>query len=699
MHEGRGSTMKLAAALLAALALAAGAAGAVAQEPDQVQTICASCHEDLDVARFRTFQHGDTVGCLSCHHIGFSNDSAQVVAERIQACESCHSDVSPSHLGITEGGPVCTACHSIHSDPPIEDAGPELSQRCRTCHETRHALHEGIANGPECTDCHTLHGELHPETTDPKLANRCTGCHQPHPTHERSAEGFPLCLDCHTIDGPPLRDETAAEQSNLCASCHEVHPTHDGVTQGAPLCTDCHSVTSDPPLDSAGPAMSRRCATCHAQAMADFEFGGHADGLKQGDPNPDLPTCITCHAAHVDPGTVQTSVRLQATEHCISCHSNKELSRKYGLPVNAVASYEDDYHGATLLFLADNPNAPEQPDVLTCEDCHGPHAVGWSGQKAVSQVCLKCHQKGDPKLASAWLGHAPVGPKNQLVVWLVKLFYYMLIPTVLLGLTLNILFELRHQREKGARLRDALEALPRRFLDRKKRKKTMVPRFSLVERLEHGAGMVVFIMLVVTGLPQTQPNGHVSHAIIAGFGGIGSIRFIHRILGFTFVALLVTHIARGVTSAIRNHKIPDIVPRPDDLPQAMQMLWHRLKGTPAPKIGRFDFAEKFEYWGLFLGGMVMSVTGVSLVFPELVTTYLPGIVLAVTRTIHGYEATFAVMVVILWHTWGVILRPEIFPLDTSMFTGNISLERLKEEHRAEYERLFPEGSEAETTGD
>jgi len=679
MYAGRPSIVALIVTLLSALVLGAGAAPATAQEPDQVQTVCASCHQDLDVAKFRTFQHGDTVGCLSCHHIGFSNDSARVVAERIEACKSCHNDVSPAHLGVTEGAPSCTTCHSIHSDPPIEDAGPELSARCRTCHETRHAIHAGIPNGPNCTDCHTLHGELHPETTDSTLANRCTACHQPHPTHQRSSEGFPLCLDCHSIDGAPLRDATEEQRSDLCKSCHEVHPTHASVKEGAPLCTDCHSVTSDPPLDSVGPAMSRRCATCHEQAMSQYELGGHA--------------------AHVDPGTVQTSVRLQATEHCIQCHSNRKLSEKYGLPVNAVASYEDDYHGATLLFLADNPDAPVQPDVLTCEDCHGPHAVGWSNQKAVSQVCLKCHEKGDPKLAGAWLGHAPVGPKNQLVIWLVRLFYFMLIPTVLIGLTLNILFELRHQRAKGARLRDAIEALPSRFLQRKGRKKTMVPRFSVVERLEHAAGMVVFIMLVITGLPQTQPNGHMSHAIIASFGGIGSIRLIHRIMGFTFVALLVAHVARGVTGAIHKRKIPEIVPRPDDLPKALQMLWHRLKGTPAPKIGRFDFAEKFEYWGLFLGGMVMSVTGISLVWPELITTYLPGIVIAVTRTIHGYEATFAVLVVILWHTWGVILRPEVFPLDTSIFTGKISKERLKEEHRAEYDRLFAEGSDAESAGD
>jgi len=49
-----------------------------------------------------------------------------------------------------------------------------------------------------------------------------------------------------------------------------------------------------------------------------------------------------------------------------------------------------------------------------------------------------------------------------------------------------------------------------------------------------------------------------------------------------------------------------------------------------------------------------------------------------------------VLVIALWHSYGVILRPEIFPLDTSIFTGRMSVRRLKEEHVLEYERLFEE---------
>jgi cytochrome b subunit of formate dehydrogenase len=141
-----------------------------------------------------------------------------------------------------------------------------------------------------------------------------------------------------------------------------------------------------------------------------------------------------------------------------------------------------------------------------------------------------------------------------------------------------------------------------------------------------------------------------------------------------------------------------MVPTVQDFRDAAGTLKHFVQGTPRPKVGKFDFAEKFEYWGLFLGGILMSTTGVILVWPEVLTQILPGIVVAAVRTIHGFEATFAVLVVALWHTYSVILRPEVFPLDTSIFTGKMSVERLEEEHGREYERLFPEEAKRERQG-
>jgi cytochrome b subunit of formate dehydrogenase len=228
-------------------------------------------------------------------------------------------------------------------------------------------------------------------------------------------------------------------------------------------------------------------------------------------------------------------------------------------------------------------------------------------------------------------------------------------------------------------------------------KPQMVERFGLKDRLDHFGSMTTFLILVITGLPQTRPEMGAARAIIDFLGGIGTTRIIHRTTGVIFVALMVSHVARAVLSAIRNHRMPPMVPTRQDFEDVLQTFRHYLFGAPRPRVGKFDYAEKFEYWGLFLGGIVMSSTGLFLMFPEAVSQYLPGIIIAATRVMHGMEATFAVMVVILWHSWGVILRPDVFPLDTSIFTGKMELHRLKHEHELEYDRLFPEGDAV--TGD
>jgi hypothetical protein len=50
----------------------------------------------------------------------------------------------------------------------------------------------------------------------------------------------------------------------------------------------------------------------------------------------------------------------------------------------------------------------------------------------------------------------------------------------------------------------------------------------------------------------------------------------------------------------------------------------------------------------------------------------------------------AFLVIIVWHLYNAIFSPEVFPLDTSIFTGKISVSRMKHEHPLEYERITGE---------
>ena len=86
----------------------------------------------------------------------------------------------------------------------------------------------------------------------------------------------------------------------------------------------------------------------------------------------------------------------------------------------------------------------------------------------------------------------------------------------------------------------------------------------------------------------------------------------------------------------------------------------------------------------------MISTGVLLLFPAPATQLLPGQVIPAARLAHGNEALMAFLVVVVWHLFNVILAPEVFPLNTSIFTGKIARKRMRHEHALEYARRFPE---------
>jgi hypothetical protein len=79
----------------------------------------------------------------------------------------------------------------------------------------------------------------------------------------------------------------------------------------------------------------------------------------------------------------------------------------------------------------------------------------------------------------------------------------------------------------------------------------------------------------------------------------------------------------------------------------------------------------------------MAITGFFLWNPIATTNVLPGQIIPAAKAAHGGEAVLAVLSILIWHMYNVLIKHRNF----SMFTGKLPHKQMEEEHALELERL------------
>jgi len=571
---------------------------------------------------------------------------------------------------------ACVDCHKdvkgyIHETPPKKIT-------CAECHADAqeaysHSLHAkpvkaGSAAAANCQDCH---GGAHEIVGADDATSPVNHKNIPY-----------TCGRCH---GQKFLMEGAGQSSQAFSSYQEsVHglATENGSKKAA-VCTDCHGAHEILPANDAKSPIYKfnvpsTCGKCHAAVATTFMQSIHGQGIAKG--NGLAPVCTDCHGihsikSHRNPNSPAAEQNV-SRDTCGRCHEGVRLSQEFGVPGNRVTSYFDSYHG-----LAAQGGSMV---AANCSSCHGVHNILPSSDpnstinKAnLDATCGKCHKGVTQKFTLTRVHFEDGGHANDIgtiaVRW-VRLFYILLIVAVIGAMFLH-----------NAIIWRSKAVARRRMMN------PSMTRMTTNQRWQHLFLLTSFIVLVITGFALKFPNSWFAELL----GMSERLRSItHRVAGVILIAAGIYHVFYLIVAREGRKLVWDFAPRPKDAFDAFGTMRYYLGLSKVkPQFGRFNYAEKAEYWALVWGTALMGVTGVMLWAKVWVGNMLARWWVDVATAVHFYEAILATLAIVVWHFYQVFFDPDVYPMNWAWWDGKMPVEQYKHEHGLDAEALAAEGAD------
>jgi cytochrome b subunit of formate dehydrogenase len=225
-----------------------------------------------------------------------------------------------------------------------------------------------------------------------------------------------------------------------------------------------------------------------------------------------------------------------------------------------------------------------------------------------------------------------------------------------------------------------------------------IERFKPYQRLMHMVMFVCFLGLSMTGLPLLFSSSDWAAALTRMLGGFDAAGSLHRFFAFGMLTVFAAHIGELAWRLLARKERgllwgpTSMVPQPRDAVQLVEHVRWFVGRGPRPRFDRYTYWEKFDYWAVFWGMLIIGGSGLMLWFPQLFAAVLPGWIFNIALLVHGEEALLATAFIFTVHFFNSHFRPEKFPMDMVMFTGQVSEAELQHERPAEYERLLASGT-------
>src|SRR3990172_6955329 len=146
-------------------------------------------------------------------------------------------------------------------------------------------------------------------------------------------------------------------------------------------------------------------------------------------------------------------------------------------------------------------------------------------------------------------------------------------------------------------------------------KQDFVIRFSLPFRFQHILIFTSMIILALTGFALMYHDTAFGKILISLEGGFEMRGRIHRIFAVVLIIAFVWHFLQVLFTERTHKEFLKFIPRKKDFKDFFVTLRYylRLRDEKA-RFEKFNFIQKFQYWGVVIGILVMITTGIILWF-------------------------------------------------------------------------------------
>lgn len=226
------------------------------------------------------------------------------------------------------------------------------------------------------------------------------------------------------------------------------------------------------------------------------------------------------------------------------------------------------------------------------------------------------------------------------------------------------------------------------------REELVVRRWSWWARATHAVLALSVFGLILTGMPMHYADAFWAKPLLWLWRGERGAAAVHKVCAVGFLSSAAMHVIGMLLAWITGRWSPralldedSILPRWRDARQVAEYIRYLRGEGPRPEFARFTFWEKFDYLAEVWGLLIIGLTGLVMWFPARFLAFLPGWLVNAARIFHSYEAILAMGFLFTVHYFNTHLRPEVFPVDEVIFTGNIPLHEIRERYPGWYKRV------------